>query len=252
MTGIKWIKLNVNMFDDEKIKVIQALPEGDSILLIWVKLILLAGKTNYGGYVYLSDNVPYTEEMLSVIFNKPLTIIKLALETFIKLEMIEEDEKGIYLINFEKHQSIDRMEELREYNRLAQRKHREKIRCQKMSLTSQKCQEQEIDIDKDIKEEIYKEEKFDILQTYKVLTPSDYELLNGVIDNYSIEQIKEAVDISKSRNAKSIKYLIEVLKNPIKKKTIHPKWMDQDIKKEELTQGELVELEDLYKEFKNE
>ena len=234
MTGIKWIKLNVNMFDDEKIKIIQAMPEGDAILLIWVRLILLAGKTNEGGYVYISDSMPYTEEMLSVIFNKPIQIVRLALDTFTHLGMIETDEKGIYLVNFEKYQSIDRLQEIREYNRLAQRKHREKVKSQLLSMTSQCCQDIDIDIDKDIKEEIYKEEKFDILQTYKVLTPSDYELLNEVIDNYSIEQIKEAVDISKSRNAKSIKYLIEVLKNPIKKITIHPKWFDMDLSKKEV------------------
>ena len=193
MSDIKWIKINVNMFDDEKIKIIQALPEGDAILIIWIKLITLAGKTNYGGYVYVSDNVPYTEEMLSIVFGKPLPIIKLALETFTKLEMIEIDEKGIYLINFEKHQSLDRLEELREYNRLAQRKHREKIKCQKKSLTSQFCQGQEEDKNKNKKrKEIYKE-----------------------------------------------------------KKVISPSWLNEDIKKEEMSKEDLEQLEGLYKEFKN-
>ena len=32
MGNIKWIKLNVDMFDDEKIKSIQSMPEGDSLL----------------------------------------------------------------------------------------------------------------------------------------------------------------------------------------------------------------------------
>lgn len=192
MAQIKWIKLNVNMFDDEKIKIIQALPEGDALLIIWVKLILLAGKTNYGGYVYVNENMAYTDEMLSVIFNKPLPIIKLAIETFTKLGMIETDEKGIYLVNFEKYQSIDKLEELREYNRLAQQRHREKIKCQKMSLTSQLCQDTDKDIDIDIKEKKY---------------------------------IK-------------------------KRKSITPKWLNEDFKKEELTNEEFEELNDLYKEFK--
>ena len=245
MTQIKWIKLNVDMFDDEKIKIIQAMPEGDAILLVWIKLILLAGKTNNGGYVYINESMPYTDEMLSIVLNKPLVVIRLALDTFTNLGMVETDEKGIYLVNFEKYQSIDRMEEIREYNRLAQRKHRAKIKCQKMSLTSQRCQD--TDIDKDIEidkeKEIYKEkEKFDIIQNFKSnLTPNDYEMLNEVIDKYSIDQIKEAVDICKSNNAKNIKYLIQVLKNPIKKsRRIHPKWLDEEIKneKKELTDEE--------------
>ena len=148
MSNIKWIKLNVDMFDDEKIKIIQNMPEGDALLLVWIKLLTLAGKTNDGGYIYINDNMPYTDEMLSIIMNKPLNVIQLALSTFNKLGMIETDEKGIYLINFEKYQSLDRMQEIREYNRLAQQKHRQKLKCQKKSMTSQFCQD--IDIDKDI------------------------------------------------------------------------------------------------------
>ena len=114
MASVKWIKLNVDMFDDEKIKIIQAMPDGDAILVIWIKLITLAGKTNDGGYIYISDNIPYTEEMLSIIMNKPIMTVKLAMETFAKLKMVENDTKGIYLVNFEKHQSLDRMQEIRE------------------------------------------------------------------------------------------------------------------------------------------
>ncbi len=149
MSSVKWIKINVDMFDDEKIKLVQAMPEGDSLLIIWIKLITLAGKTNDGGYIYINENMPYTDEMLSTIMNKPINIIQLAIATFTKLGMIEIDEKGIYLINFEKHQSLDKMQEIREYNRLAQQKHRAKIKSQKMSMTSQESQGIDIDIDKD-------------------------------------------------------------------------------------------------------
>ena len=159
MSSIKWIKLNVDMFDDEKIKIIQSMPEGDSLLIVWIKLITLAGKTNDGGYIYINENMAYTDEMLSVIMNKPLNIIQLVLGTFTKLGMIEIDEKGIYLINFEKYQSLDRMAELKEYNRLAQQKHRAKIKSQKLSMTSQSCQDIDIDIDKDIDKEYIKESK---------------------------------------------------------------------------------------------
>ena len=161
MSSIKWIKLNVDMFDDEKIKIIQSMPEGDSLLIVWIKLLALAGKTNDGGYIYITDSMPYTEEMLATIMNKPIQIIKLAIDVFNQLQMIEIDNKGIFLINFEKYQSLDRMQEIREYNKLAQRKHREKIKCQNLSMTSQCCQD--IDIDKeediDIKKKNIKKEK---------------------------------------------------------------------------------------------
>ncbi len=154
MAEVKWIKLNVDMFDDEKLKVIQSMPEGDALLVIWIKLITLAGKTNDGGYIYIADNIPYTEEMLSVIMNKPLLTIRLAIETFTSLQMIDNDTKGIYLVNFEKHQSLERMNEIREYNRLAQQKSRAKRKALQSvndkSMTSQCCHDTDIDKDIDI------------------------------------------------------------------------------------------------------
>ena len=32
MAEMQWIKLRIDMFDDEKIKIIQSMPEGDSII----------------------------------------------------------------------------------------------------------------------------------------------------------------------------------------------------------------------------
>lgn len=155
MAEVKWIKLTVDMFDDEKIKIIQSMPEGDALLIVWIKLITLAGKTNDGGYVYISDNMPYTDEMLSIIMNKPLNTIRLALDTFIRLGMIENDIKGIYLLNFEKHQSLDKLEKIKEQNRLRARKFREKQKLLESNVTETLCND--IDIDKDIDIEIDKE-----------------------------------------------------------------------------------------------
>lgn len=152
MAEVKWIKLTVDMFDDEKIKIIQSMPEGDTLLIVWIKLITLAGKTNDGGYVYISEGMPYTDEMLSIIMNKPLNIIRLALDTFIKLGMIETDIKGIYLLNFEKHQSLDKLEKIKEQNRLRVAKYREKQKQLECNVTERYnvTQCNTIDIDKDI------------------------------------------------------------------------------------------------------
>lgn len=132
-TEVKWIKITTNMFDDEKIKLISAMPESDAILVIWVRLLALAGKCNAGGYIYFTDSIPYTDDMLATIFNKPVSIIRLALQTFEQFGMIEIDEKGIYLVNFEKYQNIDGLEKIRESNRLSSAKYREKQRLLKES-----------------------------------------------------------------------------------------------------------------------
>ena len=157
MAEVKWIKLNVDMFDDEKIKIIQAMPDGDALLVVWIKLIALAGKTNDGGYIYISENIPYTEEMLAVIMNKPLLTIRLAMETFINLGMAENDTKGIYLLNFEKHQSLDKMEKIKEQTRKRVAKYRENRKALNGSVTSNadvtQCNATDIDIDKEEEKE---------------------------------------------------------------------------------------------------
>lgn len=129
MADINWIKLRVDMFDDEKIKIIQSMPEGDAILVIWIRIIVLAGKCNAKGLVLIEDEFPYSDEMLATIFNKPLATVRLALGTFEKFRMIERTEKGIYISNFEKHQNTEGMEKIREQARIRKQREREKKRA---------------------------------------------------------------------------------------------------------------------------
>ena len=126
MAEMQWIKLRIDMFDDEKIKIIQSMPDGDALLVVWIRLIALAGKCNANGLVLVEDEFPYTDEMLSVIFNKPLQTVKLALATFEKFRMIESTTKGIYITNFDKHQNIEGMERIREQNRIRKQRQRER------------------------------------------------------------------------------------------------------------------------------
>lgn len=131
MSSVKWIKLSVNMFDDEKIKLIKTLPEGDKIIVIWVQLLCLAGKTNDGGHVYMGQNMVYTDEMLSTIFDEQLNIVRIALQTLEQFGMIEISDNGLIgITNWEKHQSTDKMARMKEQSRIRQQKYyyRNKLR----------------------------------------------------------------------------------------------------------------------------
>ena len=122
MAKISWIKLSVNIFDDEKIKLIRKMPEGNSIILIWIQLLCMAGKTNDNGAVYMGQNMYYTDEMLATICDQPLNTIRLALETFRRFEMIEYSEGGLITIeNWEKHQNTEGMERVKTGNAGRQR-----------------------------------------------------------------------------------------------------------------------------------
>ena len=131
MSGVKWIKLSVNMFDDEKIKLIKTMPEGDKIIVIWVQLLCLAGKTNDGGLVYMGQNMIFTDEMLATIFDEQVNIVRIALQTLEQFGMIEVNDSGLIgITNWEKHQSTDKMARMKEQSRIRQQKYyyRNKLR----------------------------------------------------------------------------------------------------------------------------
>lgn len=158
MAEIKWIKLALNIFNNRKIRQIEDMPDGDSILLIWIKLLCLAGNINDNGLIYLTPEVPYTEEMLATEFRRPLSTVRLALSIFKQFGMIEIIDDILCLPSWERYQNVDRMNEIREYNRLAQKRSREKKKQKLLesadvndkSMTSQSCQGTDIDIEEDI------------------------------------------------------------------------------------------------------
>lgn len=103
----KYVKFRVDMPEDTKFKIIDMKPERDVIHYIWNRTVLLAGKVNLEGDLYLSKNIPYTIETLAIEFNRDAAQVKLAWEVFIELEMIEITENKIYRVkNFTKHQNI--------------------------------------------------------------------------------------------------------------------------------------------------
>lgn len=125
MADVKWIKIAVDMFDNRKIKQIGSMPEGDSLLLVWVQLLCLAGNVNDGGFIYLTKEIPYTDEMLATQFNKPISTVRLALKTFEQFGMIEIINNMIFLSSWEKYQSTDRLATIREKDRERKRRKRE-------------------------------------------------------------------------------------------------------------------------------
>ena len=126
MADVKWIKIVTDVFDDEKILLIDNLPERDGIIVIWFKMLCLAGKQNNGGVFMLNDKIAYTDEMLATIFRRPINTVRLALNTFEQFGMIEIINDIITIPNWDKHQSLDKLEQAREKARKRVAKHREK------------------------------------------------------------------------------------------------------------------------------
>ncbi|HDP6107653.1 TPA: phage replisome organizer N-terminal domain-containing protein [Staphylococcus aureus] len=246
MGEVSWIKLKVGMFDDSKIKYIEALPERDTIITIWVKLLTLSGKYNEQGYIMLSENLPYNEEMLANEFNRPINSIRLAIQTFETLGMIEKVNGVIKVTNWEKHQSLDSKAKHKEKNKLRQQRYRErqkKLLEAKGNVTVTLCNGTEEEREEE-KEEEYKNKeeereavfsssiKYIIANLDDKLTPNQMEQLGFAIDDIgtnAFEVVKVGVTYTKSKNAHG-GYLIKVLNN----------WAKENVKTKEDAENKIA------------
>lgn len=223
MADVKWIKIATNMFDNRKIKLIEVMPEGDAIIAIWFKLLCLAGTTNDSGTVYFTKDIPYTEEMLASIFNRPLTTVRLAIATFKKFEMVEIVDDFIQISNWEKYQNIDKLEQLKQQNRERQKRWYDKQKTLEnnnsnvnltLGLTQPNALDKEEDKDKEVlKENIIKEknqpfspkipkelqELFDFwnskgIVVHRTINEKMVKVLKKALDLYGQAQIKQAIE----------------------------------------------------------
>ena len=127
MADVRWIKITVDMFDNRKIKHLRRLPNGDSIVLIWVMLLTLAGRCNAGGMVFLTENIPYTPSMLADELGFDEATITLALKSFEALGMVSTNKDSFLRVDgWAEHQNVDGMEKIREQNRIRKQNQRER------------------------------------------------------------------------------------------------------------------------------
>ena len=161
MTDIKWIKIATDIFEDDKILMLETLENSESIILIWIKLLCLAGKNNNGG-VFMLGKKPYTTRTFATVFRMPEELVKTALAEFEALDMIEMINGTVTIPKWDKHQSIDAYEKKKERDRQYQAKSRalKKLEEEKNRLTIDDASSdvasriEENRIEKNIEEEI--------------------------------------------------------------------------------------------------
>ena len=151
MADVKWIKITTDIFDDEKILLIESLPDSYAIITVWFKLLCLAGKQNNSG-VFMMGKIAYTDKMLATIFRMKESTVTMALNTFEQFEMIEIIDGVITIPNWGKHQSLDQMENRKEFMRNYMRDYREKqkaLTCKPNSKPNSKPNVRQADKEKD-------------------------------------------------------------------------------------------------------
>ena len=157
MAAVKWIKLHTGMFDNAKIKYIRTLPEGNNMVLIWVMLITKAGQCNSNGFIFLTESIPYTPQMLAAEFGFDTYLIELALGTFSKLDMIHLENHNICITGWEEHQNIEGLEKIREQTRERVKKFRERQKQLSCNVTSNENETQSNALEEEKEEDKEKE-----------------------------------------------------------------------------------------------
>lgn len=229
MSEIKWIKITTDIFDDEKICLIDALPDHDAILVIWFKILALAGKHNRNGLLMMSDKVHYTDEMLATIFRRPLNTVRMALGIFEQFGMVEIIDGVVTLPNWEKHQNIDGMEKIKEQTRNRVARHREKqknlalgnVTCN-VTVTQGNALEEEgdknknrIDKDKNITTTSNSENILELFQSEfrRLLSGFEIEEINHLLNENDSELVKEALRTAVNLGKPNVKYIGGILRN---------------------------------------
>lgn len=96
-----WLKLRRDFFKRHDIRIIEEMPNGKDYVLFYLKLLLES--IDHEGSLRFSDTIPYNENMLSVITNTNIDIVRSAMKVFTGLNLMEIfDDQTIYMGEVEK------------------------------------------------------------------------------------------------------------------------------------------------------
>ena len=91
-----WLKLRRDFFKRHDIRIIEEMPNGKDYILFYLKLLLES--IDHGGELRFNETIPYNEQMLSVITNTNIDLVRSAMKVFVQLKMIEVmDDETIYM-----------------------------------------------------------------------------------------------------------------------------------------------------------
>ena len=211
MAEVKWIKITTDMFDNRKIKHLRRLPEGNSIVLIWIMLLTMAGRCNSGGMIFLTENIPYTPKMLADELDFEENTVKLALEALERFGMIVSDAEFFAIAGWGEHQNTDGLAKIKEQNRIRKQRQRKKEALlespQEMSrschVTSRDSHATDIDIEIDIEKE-----KENIISPSAKETRHKYGAYNNVLlSDTDMEKLKAEFPDYKERIERLSEYM---------------------------------------------
>ena len=82
-----WLKLKRDFFKRHDIRIVEGMPNGKEYILFYLKL--LCESVDHEGNLRFSDQIPYNEDMLAIITNTNVDIVRSAVKVFTELKMME-------------------------------------------------------------------------------------------------------------------------------------------------------------------
>ena len=166
MADVKWIKLNVGMFDGNSFKKIKKAKIGgesfrDKLTAIWFELLDFAGKCNANGQLIESSEIPFSSiEDIAILIDREPEELQLCMQYFINNRMITVIDDVYILTNWMKYQNTDGLDKIKEQNRKRQAKFKQKQKnllgnvTDNVTVTQSNATEVEKELDLDLEKEV--------------------------------------------------------------------------------------------------
>ena len=87
-----WLKLHVDFFEREEVKLIENMPNGKEYIIFYMKLLLKSA--NSDGKLLFKDVIPYTEDMLATVTGINVDVVRTAVKLFLKLGLMQKLSDG--------------------------------------------------------------------------------------------------------------------------------------------------------------
>ena len=152
-----WFKVDADIFDNKKMKIIRSMRNGDCMALIWFFLLSLARQQNDNGYIYATEGVAYTAKTLAACGGFRPKVTETALGLFREYNMIDVEENGyIYIVGWTEHQNTEALAKLKdrdsekEKNRQRVAKHRQKQKHSNVTDCNAECNDKNITCNADV------------------------------------------------------------------------------------------------------
>jgi len=191
-----WLRLKADFFSRHDIRILEELPNGKEYVLFYLKLI--TESIAHEGNLRFSNQIPYNEQMLSVVTNTNIDIVRSAVKILVSFKLIKIlSDETIYLTETKKMigeaTSTERVRKHRENKNIKKRLENEENETLKIEANETDetlhCNESETKLELELELELNKDKNKQKEKPFELSVESPSVSKKEVFEKPSIEQI---------------------------------------------------------------